>query len=103
MNVNNRAERFAKLLKLSHDLGCPQRLLAILAEGNTSTRLTPEIFLVKASGTNLGSLQDQDLVECRADVLTQLLDKTNLKDSEVDGVLMESRVDRNARKPSVEA
>jgi rhamnose utilization protein RhaD (predicted bifunctional aldolase and dehydrogenase) len=103
MNVNNRAERFASILKLSHDLGSPQSPLTILAEGNTSTRLTPETFIVKASGANLGKLQEQDLVECRTDVLTQLLEKTNLKDAEVDGALMESRVDKTSRKPSVEA
>jgi rhamnose utilization protein RhaD (predicted bifunctional aldolase and dehydrogenase) len=103
MNLSNRAERLASLLRLSHDIGSPQRPLAILAEGNTSTRLAPETFLVKASGTNLARLQEQDLVECRMDVLTQLLDKTNLKDAEIDGALMDSRVDKAAKKPSVEA
>jgi L-fuculose-phosphate aldolase len=32
--------------------------------GNISARLGPDRLLVSASGTHLGSLQDQDLVEC---------------------------------------
>ena len=101
--TNERKERLAALLRLSHDLGNPARPLSILGEGNTSTRLTHGTFLVKASGSSLGSLSKQDVVECKAGVLLPLLDKANLPDREVDGALMESRVDARAKKPSVEA
>ena len=47
------------LLTLSHEIGREDRGLAILGEGNTSTRLSEENFLVKASGTCLGSLREE--------------------------------------------
>jgi rhamnose utilization protein RhaD (predicted bifunctional aldolase and dehydrogenase) len=42
-----------ELVGLSRSLGCPERDLVILGEGNTSVRLDDESFLVKASGTSL--------------------------------------------------
>jgi rhamnose utilization protein RhaD (predicted bifunctional aldolase and dehydrogenase) len=101
--MNDRSEKLAALLHLSHQLGDPQNPLAILGEGNTSVRLDGKTFLVKASGSNLAALRETDLVECKADVLLRLLDKKNLADAEVDAQLMKSRVDSNAKKPSVEA
>lgn len=101
--MNDRGERLTALLQLSHELGNPQRPLSILGEGNTSTRLDPETFLVKASGSSLGTLREQDVVECQARKLLPLLDQTMLSDAEVDGALMQSRADASAKKPSVEA
>jgi rhamnose utilization protein RhaD (predicted bifunctional aldolase and dehydrogenase) len=101
--MNNRTEKLETLLKLSHDLANPLKPLAILGEGNTSARLSDKTFLVKASGSCLGSLRKEDVVECRANVLLQMLDETGLADAEVDSRLMKSRVDANAKKPSVEA
>ncbi len=98
-----RQEKLTALLRLSHELGTPSRFLAILGEGNTSTRLDDKTFLVKASGTCLGTLKEDEAVECRFDAIHALLEKKGLSDDEVDGALMESRVDKNARKPSVEA
>ena len=101
--MNDRSEKLAALLRLSHDLGNPQRPLAILGEGNTSTRLSAESFFVKASGSNMGTLREQDVVECNARVLLPLLEQTKPSDGEVDAALMESRMDASAKKPSVEA
>jgi rhamnose utilization protein RhaD (predicted bifunctional aldolase and dehydrogenase) len=84
-------------------LGNPQRPLAILGEGNTSTRLVGDTFLVKASGCSLGTLTARDIVECRTDVLLALFDRKGLSDTEIDRALMASRVDRRGKKPSVEA
>ncbi len=72
-------------------------------EGNTSTRLTPETFLVKASGSSLGTLREQDVVECRARGLLSLMEETEPSDEKVERALMDSRVDTDAKKPSVEA
>jgi rhamnose utilization protein RhaD (predicted bifunctional aldolase and dehydrogenase) len=95
--------RLQSLLRLSHELGNPQRPLAILGEGNTSTRLAGNTFLVKASGCNLGTLTARDIVECRTDVLLALFDQKDPSDAEIDRALMASRVDRSGKKPSVEA
>jgi rhamnose utilization protein RhaD (predicted bifunctional aldolase and dehydrogenase) len=96
-------EKLQALLRLSHELGRPNQPLAILGEGNTSVRLTADTFQVKASGTNLGSLKEEDTVECRNIGLLPLLDKSGWSDAEIDNALMVSRVDARARKPSVEA
>ena len=96
--MNNRNEKLAALLHLSHQLGDPQRPLVILGEGNVSVRLDEHSFLIKASGSNLAALRKQDVVECRSDVLLHMLDETGLSDAEVDGQLMNSRVDAKAKK-----
>jgi rhamnose utilization protein RhaD (predicted bifunctional aldolase and dehydrogenase) len=97
------AEKLASLLKLSHDLGREDRGLAILGEGNTSCRLDTDTFLVKASGSSLSNLQENQLVVCRFSVLLPLLEAGPMTDAEVEKVLLESRVDSSAPKPSVEA
>lgn len=92
-----------ELLTLSHEIGREDRGLAMLGEGNTSARLSDETFLVKASGTCLGTLQPEDVVECRFSALLPLLEKASLSDAEIDQALLGARVDANAKKPSVEA
>ena len=91
------------LLTLSHELGREDRGLAILGEGNTSVRLSDETFAVKASGTCLGTLKEEDVVECRFSALLPFLEKDNLTDQQVDDALLAARVDSKAKKPSVEA
>jgi rhamnose utilization protein RhaD (predicted bifunctional aldolase and dehydrogenase) len=92
-----------ELLTLSHEIGRESRGLAMLGEGNTSARLTKDTYLVKASGTNLGTLRAEDVVECRLSAILPLLDKDGLTDQQVDDALFASRVDSKAKKPSVEA
>jgi rhamnose utilization protein RhaD (predicted bifunctional aldolase and dehydrogenase) len=91
------------LLMLSHEIGREDRGLAILGEGNTSARLTEQSFLVKASGTSLGTLTPDDVVECRLDALLPLLEAADLTDQQVEEALLSSRTDAQAKKPSVEA
>ncbi len=93
----------ARLLGLSHQLGREERDLAILGEGNTSARVSERTFWVKASGSNLGSLSDAGLTECRFDGLLPLMKARSLADEAVDEALLASRVNPAARKPSVEA
>jgi len=92
-----------ELLALSHEIGREDRGLVILGEGNTSARVSDETFLVKASGTCLGTLKPDELVECRFSILLPLLERGSLTDQQVEDALMASRVDSNAGKPSVEA
>jgi rhamnose utilization protein RhaD (predicted bifunctional aldolase and dehydrogenase) len=96
-------ERRVALLKLSHELGREDRSLAILGEGNTSTRLAEDIFLVKASGCNLGTLKEDDLVECRMSMILPLVDRSNLSDVDIESALLASRLDPRSKRPSVEA
>jgi rhamnose utilization protein RhaD (predicted bifunctional aldolase and dehydrogenase) len=91
------------LLDLAHVLGEKQRNLAILGEGNVSARLDNNTFLVKASGSNLATLDEAGVVECRFEPLLALLGSPGNDDDDVEAALLGSRVDPSARKPSVEA
>lgn len=91
------------LLSLSHELGREDRSLAILGEGNTSTRTGDGRFLVKASGSNLATLAATGVTECRADPLLALLEQPGATDAEIEAALLASRAEPYARKPSVEA
>jgi rhamnose utilization protein RhaD (predicted bifunctional aldolase and dehydrogenase) len=90
----------ADLLTLSHEFG--HRGLVILGEGNTSARLNDATFLVKASGSSLGTLTEDQLTECHFNQLLSFLDSDSVSDAEVETALLESRVDPSALKPSVE-
>ncbi len=92
-----------KLIALSHALGRAERQLAILGEGNTSARLEGGTFLVKASGSTLGTLNESGLVECRSEPLLAMLDRDDLSDQQIEDALFASRVNADAKKPSVEA
>ena len=95
------AELTNKLIGLCHELGREERGMAILGEGYASTRLDEETFLVKASGHCLGTLGELGLTRCRFSTLLPLLEGT-WADSDVERLLMESRTDESAAKPSVE-
>ena len=91
------------LLNLSHELGREDRRLAILGEGNTSARVDETMFVVKASGSHLGTLDARGVTTCRFQPLLELLDAKEADDDDVENVLLAARVDPEARKPSVEA
>lgn len=103
VSAPDRREKLKLLLELSHQLGNPLHPMAILGEGNASARLSEDTFLVKASGTSLGTLDKTGVVECRAKTILPMMEKTKLTDADVDGTLLDSRVDPKAKKPSVEA
>lgn len=92
-----------QLIELSRDLGREDRKLAILGEGNTSCRVSKETFLIKASGTSLSTLSAEDATECRFAPLLDLLEKQSATDEEIGAVLLKSRVNESAKRPSTEA
>ena len=91
------------LLTLSHEIGREDRDLVLLAEGNTSALLPGESYLVKASGTCLGTLTEQDLTECKMSAVLPMLDTAEMSDEEIERALLDARIDKAAKKPSVEA
>jgi rhamnose utilization protein RhaD (predicted bifunctional aldolase and dehydrogenase) len=101
--MSDRAELKPALIALSRDLGAEHRGLAILGEGNASAKLNDETFIVKASGSSLGTLAETDVTECRFAPLLAMLERDDLSDKEVDDELFACRVDPLAKKPSVEA
>src|SRR3954464_14764798 len=100
--MNNQPTAVERLLTLSHQLGREDRKLAILGEGNTSTRVSERTFIVKASGSNLMTLSPLGVTECRFGDLVPLLDRKAMTDVAIDEALFASRADANAKKPSVE-
>ncbi|MEM7672340.1 MAG: class II aldolase/adducin family protein [Verrucomicrobiota bacterium] len=92
-----------KLLELAHELGREDRGLAILGEGNVSARISDTEFQVKASGSSLGTLREDQLATCSFDKLLPLLNIEGMSDTEIDEKLMESRTEDWMKKPSVEA
>jgi rhamnose utilization protein RhaD (predicted bifunctional aldolase and dehydrogenase) len=95
-------ETLNELLSLSRFLGEEHRDLAILGEGNTSAKIDDETFLVKASGSCLQTLAEDDVVACRFDKLLPMLDQDDLSDQDIEDHLLACRVDLESKKPSVE-
>lgn len=87
-----------ELLAMSRYLGHPNFDFAILGEGNTSARIDSDHFYIKASGTALGTLQADDLVQMSFKRVMDLLSSDVLGDAEIAAGLKSAKVD-----PSVEA
>lgn len=90
------------LIHLAHEIGRPERKLAILGEGNVSLRISEKEFLVKASGSCLATLAQTDLTRCKTETVLKVLDRKSVTDGESELALLESRVVPGERKPSVE-
>ncbi|MEY4298782.1 MAG: hypothetical protein RIR25_18 [Verrucomicrobiota bacterium] len=95
-------ESLEKLLLLSREIGRPDRRLAILGEGNTSTDLGDGTFLVKSSGSSLSNLDKDGVSRVKMAPVLAALDDEALDDSGVKSVLEASRADQSPRLPSVE-
>jgi rhamnose utilization protein RhaD (predicted bifunctional aldolase and dehydrogenase) len=95
-------DHLTKLLALSREIGRPDRRLALLGEGNTSTDLGDGTFLVKSSGSSLSNLDESGVSRVKMAAVLAALDNETLDDSGVKSVLEASRADASARLPSVE-
>jgi len=91
-----------ELLVLAHDLGKEERALAILGEGNVSGDLGDGTFLVKASGTSLGTLQESGLSKVSFEKVNAFLAKDGQTEEDVESGLIDSLADPSHKKPSVE-
>ena len=101
--MSDRHTKLAELLDLSHALGDPSHDWAILGEGNTSTPLDKETFLVKASGSELRTLTEEQVSEVHfAPVLEALNSSLDYYDTETKDLLLGACVGGAGRMPSVE-
>ncbi|MBE2232647.1 MAG: class II aldolase/adducin family protein [Anaerolinea sp.] len=92
-----------QLVHLSRALGDPARDYAILGEGNTSTRASDATFWVKASGTELRTIDAAGFVEVRFDRVLAMLSAPTLSDAEIKQGLIEAKLDAaSGGHPSVE-
>lgn len=92
------------LAALSRRLGDPAADAAILGEGNTSIRFDAETFLVKASGSNLATLEPTDLVHLRyAEILSLVAGSGAVAEADLARVYQSAKVDQaSPKRPSVE-
>ena len=90
------------LLELSHQLGDPSRGLAILGEGNTSMRLSDDLFAVKASGSSLCDLDSGGIARCHRAKVLDLFERPDISDEATEAALLDSRAFAADRKPSTE-
>lgn len=95
-------EVIRNMLQLSHELGVESRQLAILGEGNTSAWVNDHSFMVKASGSSLRTLSEEDVTVCRFDRVLAVLEDPGISDEALNQALMDSRMDSEAKKPSLE-
>ncbi|MEM9186877.1 MAG: class II aldolase/adducin family protein [Planctomycetota bacterium] len=94
--------RLESLIHLSRWLGEPARDCVMLGEGNTSTRLGDESFLVKASGVELARVEAAGFLEVGFAAALSLLSE-ELDDKAVKRGLNEAKVDPDSPlRPSVE-
>ena len=90
------------LVRLSHELGREERHFTILGEGNTSMDLGDGTFLVKASGTSLGTLSAEGVSRVSHDRVDKILARESVTEQEIEDALVGSLVDPTHKKPSVE-
>ncbi|MGA3170749.1 MAG: class II aldolase/adducin family protein [Chthoniobacteraceae bacterium] len=91
-----------RLVDLSHELGRPDRHLSIIAEGNVSAALGDGTFYVKASGGQMAIIDGNGFTRVKTKVIMDALDRPDKSDREVQEVLENSRIDPQAKLPSIE-
>jgi len=101
--MTTHSESIASLLQLAHKLGKDDLRMSILGEGNVSMRMSDETFFVKASGSNLETLDKSGIAECRFDKLLPMMESKGMDDAQIDQALFDARVNLAAKKPSVES
>ncbi len=92
-----------QLITMSNNLGDPANDYVILGEGNTSAKKDDTTFWVKASGTQLRTIDAGGFVEVSFKQVLAMLNGPGLSDNEVKNALIEAKVDPQVPgHPSVE-
>lgn len=92
-----------ELINLTRSLADPGRDLAILGEGNTSAQIDLERFLVKASGKEMRTADENSFVSVSMARALDVLHGPDLTDAEVRHALLQSKTEPdNPTMPSVE-
>lgn len=101
--MGSKKEVLKQLIEMSHWLGKERRGLVILGEGNTSAKIDDDTFYVKASGTQLGTIEEEGLVEVSAPKVLRMLDGPELTDDEIKANLRAAMLDPDGKLlPSIE-
>jgi rhamnose utilization protein RhaD (predicted bifunctional aldolase and dehydrogenase) len=102
-----KVEILHKLVKLSNSLGREDYHLAIIGEGNTSAKVEVKdiagSFYIKASGTQLATVTENDFVQVYFEPITQLINMENPNAEEINYIFEKAKVDKKYQAtPSVE-
>jgi len=101
--MNDSATILSDLIALTRSLADPARDLAILGEGNTSAQIDLETFLVKASGKEMRTADENSFVGVNLARALDVLNGPDLSDSEVRQALLHCKTEPdNPTMPSVE-
>lgn len=92
-----------QLVGLSRELGNPRNDYAILAEGNTSTLVGDDRFLLKASGSSLCQATTASFVSVSLDAVHGMLKSPPADDDELTRGLMGCLAEETTLRPSTEA
>ncbi len=96
-------EILEQLTALSHFLGDPARDLAILGEGNTSARVDDDLFYVKASGQQMGTITPDGFCAVQFSRILPYFEGEDLSDAQVREVLLACKAESDDHiLPSVE-
>jgi rhamnose utilization protein RhaD (predicted bifunctional aldolase and dehydrogenase) len=98
-------DTLAQLVDMSHNLGDPALDYVILGEGNTSARADADTFWVKASGTELRTIDATGFVRVSFERVLAMLTDPTLDDEGVEQGLYAAKVDSapgEGARPSVE-
>ena len=102
-----KAETLRKLVKLSNNLGRIDYHLAIIGEGNTSAKVKAKgiagSFYIKASGTQLATVCENDFVQVYFEPIMQLINMENSSAEDINNIFKKAKVDKKYQaNPSVE-
>jgi rhamnose utilization protein RhaD (predicted bifunctional aldolase and dehydrogenase) len=101
--MSNAVRVLLALVEMSRRLGQPERDLVMLGEGNTSGLCDDDTFWVKASGTELRTIEPHGFVRVRLQPVCALADQANLSDRDLKDALEAAKFDASSKKrPSVE-
>ena len=96
-------DSLTQLTSMSNNLGDPALEYVILGEGNTSARADADTFWVKASGTELRTIEASGFVQVRFDRVLALLEAGDLSDDAIKAGLEAAKVAPTVTaRPSVE-
>jgi rhamnose utilization protein RhaD (predicted bifunctional aldolase and dehydrogenase) len=91
------------LVQMSNEIGRPERDFVILGEGNTSAAAGDGTFWVKASGTELRTVNAGDFVHLNLAPVCALADRAHVSDDELKAALDAAKIDpAQTKRPSVE-
>lgn len=104
---NVQVEALHKLVKLSNNLGRIDYHLAIIGEGNTSAKVeikdVSDSFFIKASGTQLATVTENDFIQVYFAPIVQLINMENPNAKEINYIFEKAKVDKkHLANPSVE-